>query len=112
MASKCVKRWKSVRRPSTGGAITEIVRIESDVNGVLQGEHEDSGKGVGGECLETGMTWYRPDDGTFPRYEYEGGFLNGDEDHVRGTYKVISHAESGVDIEAGGDWEADKTGTD
>lgn len=111
MASKCRKKWKSVLKPTTGGVIEERISITSDIGGVLKGAHHESGKGVDGTCLGTGMNLSRPDDGTFPRYIYSGDFVNGDEDKVRGTYIMITQVDSKLDADSSGDWEADKTGT-
>lgn len=109
MASKCKKKWKSILKPSTGGQIEETIIIINDSGGVLKGAHQESGKGVDGTCLGTGMNLARPDDNTFPRYIYSGDFVNGNEDKVQGTYVVINHIDSRLDAESGGDWEADKT---
>jgi hypothetical protein len=109
MASKCKKKWKSTLRPNTGGSIVETISIITDNSGVLKGAHHESGKGVDGSCLVTGMNLSRPDDGAFPRYLYSGDFVDGDEDKVKGTYIVINHVDSKLDAESGGDWEAEKT---
>lgn len=111
MASKCKKKWDSKLHPSTGGTILETISIITDSNGVLKGAHHESGKGVDGSCLASGMTLTRPDDGTFPRYIYSGDFENGNENRITGTYIVVNHVESGLEAASGGDWEADKTGT-
>jgi hypothetical protein len=111
MASKCLGTWEVTLRPSTGGEIPETITILTDVGGVLKGFHLPSRKGVDGKCSESGMTISRPDDGTFPRVIYEGTFETEEAKKIFGTYVQVNHVDARLALDAGGDWEGDKTGT-